>query len=234
MELQTSHKDAKVLAAAAVGGACAFAATAALVMAGNAPLPDLWVLEHLRTAKTPGLAVGPAAITVIASAASAAASPALAGSATAIVALALIVRRRWRDAVLLAATGAGGVVLGLFLKTMFERERPDEAWRLAEANGPGFPSTQTLFATALALSLALVVRRSTARQSARALALGAAVISAGLVGLSRIYLGVHWTSDVVAAWSAGAAWFGLCGLATQETKSSHDRLMWRRQSCRLQ
>ncbi|MDG2531567.1 phosphatase PAP2 family protein [Caulobacter endophyticus] len=213
-ELGIILRTSRTLTLTAAGGACAFAATAAFAVTGNATLPDLWVLEHLRASRTTDRPIGPDELISMASLASAAASPFVSGPVAALLALALKIRGRRRDAVLVSAAGAGSVVLGLFLKSMFTRERPEAAWRLAEAHGPGFPSTQTLFATALALSLAIVVFRTAARPRDRAIALGLALIAAGLVGASRIYLGVHWTSDVLAAWSAGAAWAGLCGLAT--------------------
>lgn len=221
-DFHSSPRGMPPLGAIAAVGACAFAVNTAFVVTGHATLADLWVLEHLREPNSPGHPTGPDGLVTLAIAASTGASPLLAGPAVAILALALNARRRAREAVLLAATGTGAVALGLFLKTMFARERPNVAWRIAQADGASYPSTQTLFATALALSLALVVYRSTTRPGARALALAIALLAACLVGASRIHLGVHWASDVVAAWSAGAAWAGFCGLATtgQRTRQS--------------
>ncbi|CAN5372471.1 hypothetical protein BH10PSE4_BH10PSE4_16740 [soil metagenome] len=131
-----------------------------------------------------------------------------------LAAILMILLRRWREALLIAAGIAGGVEIGQVLKHGFSRERPDVLYHAVEAHNSSFPSGHAMASTAVFLILAIVVARLTPDRTTRAVVLVAALACALLVGLSRIYLGVHWTSDVVAGWSVGAAWALACGLAT--------------------
>ena len=116
--------------------------------------------------------------------------------ATAVICICLVVTRRRREAVLLAASMASAWALTYTLKTLVDRPRP-ELWSTAWYWGSSFPSGHSLstatFATALALCSALAWPRS------RYAALPLAVLWIGLMGLSRLVLGVHWPTDVLAA-----------------------------------
>ncbi len=122
---------------------------------------------------------------------------------SAIVAVALLVRRRLVLAGLLVVAWGGALSLYSLTKYVVSRHRPPEALWLTKASGTSFPSghaTQSL-CTFLALAVvgAVWLRR---RRVATTLAL---VLAAG-VGWSRMYLGVHWASDVGAGWLIAAAW----------------------------
>ncbi|SCG56361.1 phosphatase PAP2 family protein [Micromonospora halophytica] len=127
-----------------------------------------------------------------------------------IAALALVVRLWARDARRLAlwvvTTMAVGGLLGALLKLLVGRDRPDPPDPVAEAVGYAFPSGHTLNAT-LAAGVLLVVSLpySRGRPGARTALWAAALVVAGLTGLSRVALGVHWTSDVFAGWLLGVA-----------------------------
>ena len=98
------------------------------------------------------------------------------------------------------------------LKSLFLRARPDLAYQATVASGYSFPSGHAMMSAVVFLTLAALVARLTPRTTLRLYALSAAGALTGLVGLSRIYLGVHWASDVAAGWAAGAAWATLCWL----------------------
>lgn len=124
-----------------------------------------------------------------------------------LVATLVLWRRRHRDAVFfgLATLGAFGLVV--LAKVVFERTRPDLFAALVPADGYSFPSGHTVASTAVALASFFVVRRNTSRRAFLpwlVLALGA--VFALAVGLSRVYLQVHYPSDVVAAWALSAGW----------------------------
>lgn len=111
-----------------------------------------------------------------------------------------------------AALALGQLVRGLVMHGVHRPRPPHELW-LAPASGYAFPSGHTTTATiGYGLMAALLTLLSISRRRRTALALGAAVLALG-VGLSRVYLGVHWLSDVIGGWSLGVAWITLSFLA---------------------
>lgn len=119
-------------------------------------------------------------------------------------------RRSWTPAILIAAAGLGSLAMTIAGKDIIGRVRPP----LSEAvppyeYSPSFPSGHTLSAVAVVGTIAyLLILRQTTR-SARALTVSCAALFALTIGLSRVFLGHHWFTDVVAAWLLGAAWLAL-------------------------
>ena len=104
----------------------------------------------------------------------------------------------------LAVVGAG--ITGEVLKFLVARSRPPVATMLGSAEtGYGFPSNHTLATSALIGALALVVWQATTRGSVRAVAVTGAVVIAGVMGASRLYLGDHWLTDVLASYTLAVA-----------------------------
>ncbi len=130
------------------------------------------------------------------------------GIVVAIVTFLLLSKRRWRWAVYLVFTAGIGSLLNLALKTYFHRMRPDLAEALRHASGFSFPSGHAMGSTIVFGALAYVAIRALThwqwRWRAAALAFAVATIVA--IASSRIYLGVHWISDVGAGIAAGATW----------------------------
>ena len=108
----------------------------------------------------------------------------------------LFVRRHHREAVLLAVTMAAGWALTYAVKSMVGRARP-ELWSTTWYWGSSFPSGHTLSTAAFATALTLIASRI--RPQSRLVALPLAVLWVSLMGLSRLVLGVHWPTDVLAA-----------------------------------
>jgi membrane-associated phospholipid phosphatase len=126
------------------------------------------------------------------------------------LAVAFFRRKRLNDAaVLIAALGGAGVINAL-LKLVFHRPRPELAFVHLETYS--FPSGHAAVATATFTTLAFVVGRRSGRRRTIAVA-AAAITLIVLVGFSRLYLGVHYLSDVMAGWSFGLAWASLCLIA---------------------
>ena len=115
----------------------------------------------------------------------------------------LLARRTWLAARVVVASGVGGLVV-LGLKSLFHRARPVE--QIIPAGGFSFPSGHAFASTVFYGMMVVLVWHLTDRPWVRALAsvLGAGVIVA--VGLSRVYLNVHYLTDVLAGWSVGLAW----------------------------
>jgi membrane-associated phospholipid phosphatase len=127
-------------------------------------------------------------------------------------ALAVVFIRRGRmndAAVLIAALGGAGVINAL-LKLVFQRPRPELAFVHLETYS--FPSGHAAVATATFTTLAFLIGRRSGRRRAVTVAAAATALIV-LVGFSRLYLGVHYLSDVLAGWSFGLAWASLCLIA---------------------
>jgi undecaprenyl-diphosphatase len=104
----------------------------------------------------------------------------------------------------LVLTSAGAGLLNLLLKLSFARPRPALWSRLAAASGYSFPSGHAMASAAVYVALAMVVAAS--RPSARAAVAVVAGVLVVAIGVSRVYLGVHYPSDVLAGWILGVIW----------------------------
>jgi undecaprenyl-diphosphatase len=113
-------------------------------------------------------------------------------------------------AVLVVAAIAGGMLLSTGLKLGFERPRPDLVPHATRVYTASFPSGHAMLSAITYLTLGALLTRVQKRRRIRAFIMGLAVALTLLVGISRVYLGVHWPSDVLAGWSVGAAWASLC------------------------
>jgi undecaprenyl-diphosphatase len=109
----------------------------------------------------------------------------------------------------LAAVGSGELVSTL-LKMLYHRPRPDLVPHGMEVFTASFPSGHATMSAIAYLTLATLIARVERNRRAKALVLALGVSVTLLVGISRIYLGVHWPSDVLAGWCIGAAWASLC------------------------
>ncbi|WP_375465224.1 phosphatase PAP2 family protein [uncultured Methylobacterium sp.] len=104
----------------------------------------------------------------------------------------------------------GGELVSTALKAVYHRPRPDLVPHGMEVFTASFPSGHAMMSTIAYLTLATLLARIERRRRVKALVLGLGVTMSLLIGLSRVYLGVHWPSDVVAGWCVGAAWAALC------------------------
>jgi undecaprenyl-diphosphatase len=104
----------------------------------------------------------------------------------------------------------GGAALSNLLKFAIERPRPDLVARLVEVNTTSFPSGHATLAAVTYLTLGALLSRVEAQRRAKIYVLTVAVALTFLIGVSRVYLGVHWPTDVLAGWCIGAAWAMLC------------------------
>jgi undecaprenyl-diphosphatase len=109
-------------------------------------------------------------------------------------------------AVLVVAAVGGGTVISTVLKALFDRARPDLVPHATEVFTASFPSGHAMMSAVTYLTLAALVARVERGRAIKAFALGLGIGLTLLVGASRVYLGVHWPSDVLAGWCVGASW----------------------------
>ncbi|TIX44984.1 MAG: phosphatase PAP2 family protein, partial [Mesorhizobium sp.] len=127
----------------------------------------------------------------------------------------LLLIRRPGAALLMFVAVAGGQVLSSVLKFDIDRPRPDLVSHLADVASLSFPSGHAMLSAVTYLTLGSMAARFLPGRTTKIYVLGLAVLTTVVVGISRIYLGVHWPSDVLAGWCAGFAWAMLCWLAAR-------------------
>ena len=121
----------------------------------------------------------------------------------------LLLMRKRRAAVLLVIAVGGGILLSTLFKAGFDRPRPDLVAHLSQIYTASFPSGHTMMSAITYLTLGALLSPLHRDWAVKIFFLAAAVVVTLLVGLSRVYLGVHWPTDVLAGWAAGAAWASL-------------------------
>lgn len=192
---------------AAVGlGVFAFLELADEVSEGETARIDEAVLTMLRTPGQPDDPLGPdwleeAAVEITALGG----YPIITLLSLAVIGYLAISRRGW-SALYVAVSVAGGAALSSVLKSFFERPRPDLVEQLDVIHTASFPSGHATAITVMYLTLASLFVRFLPTLREKIYVLAVAVFVAVLVGLTRVYLGVHWPSDVLAGWALGAAW----------------------------
>ncbi len=125
------------------------------------------------------------------------------------VAVYLLSAGRRGAALLVAGSVISGALVTSLLKLGFDRPRPDLVAHLSHAQNSSFPSGHATLAAITYLTLGVLLARTHARRRIKVLVMTYAVTLTLLIGASRVYLGVHWPTDVLAGWALGAAWAAL-------------------------
>ena len=128
----------------------------------------------------------------------------------------LALRRAYRALILLLLSIGGGILLSSLLKSTFGRDRPHLVPHGSWVYTSSFPSGHSMMSTITYLTLAVLLARIESRLHIKAFLIFVAAAISCLVGVSRVYLGVHWPTDVLAGWSMGTAWALLCLMVMRE------------------
>jgi undecaprenyl-diphosphatase len=124
----------------------------------------------------------------------------------------LMLVRKPRAAAFVAVAVSGAAALSLALKGLFERPRPDLVPHLSYVTSSSFPSGHSMLSASVFLTLGALLARQEESLILKAYFLLVALAITFLVGLSRVYVGVHWPTDVIGGWAAGSAWAAGCWL----------------------
>ncbi|HEX5764736.1 MAG TPA: phosphatase PAP2 family protein [Woeseiaceae bacterium] len=133
----------------------------------------------------------------------------------------LLLAGRNRTSLFTLLAVAGGMLLSTLLKMGFDRARPDLVPHDTVVYTASFPSGHSMMAAVTYLTLAAILSRVHSSPLLKAYLLITAAVITLLVGASRVYLGVHWPTDVLAGWAAGAAWASLCWLIARGLQRRH-------------
>lgn len=185
------------------------------VVEGDTHAIDLWVLKALRRADDPSVPVGPAWLAEVARDLTSLGSVSVLAVFVTLAAINLVLVRQRRAAVVIVASSVGGAIVSLALKALIARPRPEIVPHLTEVFTASFPSGHAMLSAVVYLTLGAVLARFTSSRRLRIYYLVVAVALMLVVGASRVYLGVHYPSDVLAGWLAGVAWALLVGLAVR-------------------
>ena len=196
----------------AAGGLLGFVALAALVHGDNLEGFDRHLLLLLRDPADPERPIGPHWLPAIAQDVTALGSNVILVTVSLVVLGGLLLERKRGAALLTAVSILGGTVLSLLVKLLFERPRPDVVPHMVEVFTASFPSGHAMLSAVTYLTLGALMTRIQAGSRLKLYVMAVAVAVTLLVGASRIYLGVHWPTDVLAGWCLGSAWALSCWL----------------------
>jgi undecaprenyl-diphosphatase len=204
-----------LLLAVVAGGAWAFVELADAVRDGGSASFDRTLLLALRNPVDAADPLGPRWVEEVGRDITALGGLAVLFIVTAATAVYLLLIGKPHAALFVVAAVAGGELLATLFKAGFARPRPDLVPHGATVYTASFPSGHAMLSAVTYLTLGALLARMHAQAAVKVFFLGVAVLLTVLVGASRVYLGVHWPTDVLAGWSAGAVWAALCLLAAR-------------------
>jgi undecaprenyl-diphosphatase len=221
---------------ALVLGVWGFIELADEVREGETQRVDEWVVRSLRNAADPSDPVGPEWVEEAMRDFTGLGGTAVLTLATLFVSGFLLIRRFYHALGFLFAAVVGGVILDLTLKSLFSRPRPALVPHLSYVLTTSFPSGHSMLSAVVYLTLGALLARLVESLRLKMYILGVALFMSFLVGASRVYLGVHYPTDVLAGWTVGLCWAILCWLVTRHlqrrgaveragtaTSGNHDR-----------
>lgn len=198
-----------------LGVALAIINLAGEVIEGDTLEFDKRILSSLRKADDPSQPIGPVWLEVAALDITALGSAAVLGLTVAAVAGFLVLQGMYRHAAFVLAASAGGWLLNNALKALFARPRPDVVPHLREVMTLSFPSGHALTSAAIYLTLGALLMRVSDRRLTKFYCMAVAMLATLLIGATRVYLGVHYPTDVLAGWLIGLSWALLCWLVAR-------------------
>ncbi len=203
----------------AAGLIVTFAAITEELVEGDLHGFDRAVLLALRHADDPAKPLGPLWLQVAARDVTSLGSPAVLTLITVAALGFLALKRQWKAALFILVSICGGTAVSFALKDLIQRPRPDFVAAVAQTQTYSFPSGHAFLSAVTFLTLGTLLARVQHQVEVKIYLLSVAIAITVLVGISRVYIGVHWPTDVLAGWCAGAAWAILCWVIAERLQS---------------
>jgi undecaprenyl-diphosphatase len=191
-------------------GILAFVALADEVLDGETSKFDEWAIRVLRRPDDLAKPIGPRWLAEAARDTTALGGVLFLSLLTTTVAGYLWLRKMYGAMALVIAATLGGLSVSSILKHVFDRPRPDLVPHLSHVTSSSFPSGHSMLSAAVFLTLGVLLGRFVQERKLKAYFLMIALVLTTLVGVSRVFLGVHYPTDVLAGWCAGMAWALSC------------------------
>jgi undecaprenyl-diphosphatase len=209
----------------AVGvGACTllllFVFLAGAVAEGDTLAFDTRILRALRSSADPSKPIGPPWLEGALLDLTALGSPVILGLVVSAVVGFLLLQGRGRTAVAIAITSTSGELVDTVMKHAFNRPRPTVVPHLRQVFSASFPSGHAMESAIVYLTVGAILMRVADRPLTKIYCLAIAVLLSAAAGISRVWLGVHYPTDVLGGWMIGFAWASICWLATERFQAS--------------
>jgi undecaprenyl-diphosphatase len=192
-----------------------FVSLAGEVTEGDTQAFDTKILEALRDPVDPSRPIGPVWIEGPLLDLTAIGGPTVLGLVVVVVTGFLVLQTRYRTAIAVAITFFSGELLNAAMKHVFSRPRPSVVPHLRAVYTTSFPSGHAMESAIVYLTLAAILMRASQSRATKIYILGIAVLLTTLVGISRVYLGVHYPTDVLGGWIVGFTWAAICWQAAR-------------------
>ena len=200
-------------------GACLllflFVLLAGEVTEGDTAALDTKILLALRSAADPSRTIGPPWVEFAMLDLTALGGPTVLTLVVLPVAGFLMLQNRYRIATVVLVTSLSGELANYVLKGAFMRARPSVVPHLREVVSTSFPSGHAMESAIIYLTLGAMLMRVAERRVTKVYCLALPALLTFLVGISRVFLGVHYPTDVIGGWTLGFVWASLCWLAAQ-------------------
>lgn len=193
-------------------GAWVFSELAEVVLDGRARSVDEWLLRWFRDPDDLADPVGGVAIEEAVRDVTALGGTTVTTLITLFATSYLMLARQRRTALFIIVAVLSGVAMTFALKAGFDRPRPELVPHGMHALSASFPSGHAATSALVYLTLAALITQTMPQRRLKVFLVAAAALVTLAVGLSRVYLGVHWPTDVLAGWTIGTAWAIACWL----------------------
>ena len=200
-----------------------FIRLAGQVMEGDTLAFDVRIVRGLRSAADPARPIGPAWMEGALLDVTALGSAVVLGLVVLIIAGYLLLEARYLTAMMVLATSISGELLNELLKRLFARPRPDVVPHLSSVVTTSFPSGHAMQSAVIYLTLGALLTRVVEGRLTKIYCMAVAILLTFIVGASRVFLGVHYPTDVLGGWMLGFLWAALTFLATRRFERALER-----------